>query len=166
MKRWFWRLFLLAVLVAAGIWVWRTFFPGQEQLILRQLTKLAQTACISPGESNFARIANAQKLTTFFTTNAEVIVNIPGRLDRTFTGQEELLEAAGGARAYLHSLKVEFIDPTITLDPDKTTAEVTATVRITMSGEGGPEVQEVKAELVRNSREWLIRRAETVKVLK
>lgn len=166
MKRWLWRLSLLALVAAVGIWIWRTYFPGQEELIRKQLVNLAQTACISPNESNLARIAKAQKLTTFFTTNAEVIVSLPGRLESTFSGRDQLLEAAASARAALSSLKVEFLDPSITLDPDQKSAVVTVTIRATLPGEGVPEVEEVKAELVRNSREWLIRRAETVKVLK
>ncbi len=166
MKRWLFRSLGLALLVAGGIWAWTFFFPGPEELIRGQLTRLAQTACIRRNESQLARLANAQSLVTFFTTDAEVVVSVPGRLDRTFNGRDELLEAAGGARASLTSLTVEFVDITVAVDPGGQTAQVTLTARANLPGESVPEVQQLKGEMKKVEGHWLLHRVETVRTLR
>ena len=161
--RWLVRLFLVGVLVGLGLWGWHRFFPGPDQQIRKRIAEFERYAGIGPTESNLARLANAQRLTTFFTTNAQVTIDLPGRFQGTFSGREQLLEAAGGARANLHSLIVEFLDVVVQVNPDKQTAIVTLTAKATMPGENVPEVQPLKAELQKVEGEWLINRAETVK---
>jgi hypothetical protein len=165
-KRWFLRLVLVAVLAAGAYWAWRFLFPNQEQLIRNELDSLAKAASITPGESPLARLAKAQGLTTYFTTNAQVVVDIPGRIERTLNGREELLEAAGGARASLHSLNVKLLDVQVLLGPDKQSADASMTLEATVPGESVPEVQQVKASLTKVGGEWLIQHAETVRVLR
>jgi hypothetical protein len=165
-KRWLFRVVLLAALVVGAFWAWHLLFPGPEQVIREQLTQLARVASVPANESQLGRMAGAQKLTTFFTTDAELVVDVPGRLQHTFSGRDELLEAAAGARGTLHSLTVEFFDLVITVAPDKQSAVVQLTAKATLPGENVPEVQRVKAEFKNNGGEWLIRRAETVKALR
>ena len=149
-----------------GFWAWHLFFPGPEQIIRKQLEQLARVASIGPNESQLGRAANAQKLTTFFTTDAELVVDVPGRLQHAFGGRDEIRDAALGAGATLRSLLVEFFDMVITLSPDKQTAVVQLTAKATMPGENIPEVQRIKAEFKIVNGEWLINRAETVKALR
>ena len=152
-KQWLFRIVLVVALAVLAFWAWHLLFPGPEQLIRKQLMQLS-------------RMASAQKLTTFFTPDTELVVDVPGRLERTFTGREEVLEAAAGVRTMLHSLMVEFFDLVITVAPDKQTAVVQLTAKATMPGESVPEVQRVKAEFKHSNGEWLISRAETVKALR
>ena len=111
-------------------------------------------------------MGNAQKLTMFFTTDAELVVDVPGRLQHTFNGRDEIRDAAAGVRVTLRSLSVEFFDMVITVEPDKQTAVAQLTAKATMPGENVPEVQRIKAEFKRVDGEWLINRAETVKALR
>lgn len=135
-------------------------------MIRKQLMKLSIVASVPPNESQLGHMASGQKLTTFFTPDTELVVDVPGRLQHTFNGREEVLEAAAGVRATLRSLSVEFFDLVITVAPDKQTAVVQMTAKATMPGESVPEVQRVKAEFKNSNGEWLISRAETVKALR
>jgi hypothetical protein len=165
-KRWLFRIVLLGTLAVVAFLAWHLLFPGPEQLIRKQLAQLSRVASIPPNESQLGHMASAQKLTTFFTPDTELVVDVPGRLQHTFNGREELLEATAGVRSTLRSLTVEFFDLVITLAPDKRTAVVQLTAKATMPGESVPEVQRVKAEFKNNNGEWLISRAETVKALR
>jgi hypothetical protein len=165
-KRWLLRTILIASVIVLGFWVWHVLFPGPEQRIRKQLTELARTATIGSNESQLGRVANAQKLTMFFTPDAELVVDVPGRLQHTFNGHDEIREAAVGTRAALRSLQVEFFDMVITVSPDKQTAVAQLTAKATMPGENVPEVQRIKAEFKSVNGEWLINRAETVKALR
>jgi hypothetical protein len=165
-KRWLLRAIILAGVIALGFWAWHLLFPGPEQVIRKQLLQLARSATIAPNESQLGRMGNAQKLTMFFTTDAELVVDVPGRLQHTFNGRDEIRDAAAGVRVTLRSLSVEFFDMVITVEPDKQTAVAQLTAKATMPGENVPEVQRIKAEFKRVDGEWLINRAETVKALR
>jgi ketosteroid isomerase-like protein len=165
-KRWLFRIILIAGVIALGFWGWHLFFPGPEQVIRKQLLQLARIATIAPNESQLGGMGNAQKLTMFFSTDAEVVVDVPGRLQHTFNGRDEIRDAAAGVRATLRSLSIEFFDMVVTVAPDKQTAVAQLTAKATMPGENVPEVQRIKAEFKKVDGEWLIHRAETVKALR
>ena len=165
MKKWIMRLAIVAVLVVAGFWVWRTFFPGPEEAIRKQLTGLAQAASFSGNEAPLARLANAQKMAGFFTTDVEVTVDIPGRSQQTFSGREEVMQAAVAARSTVSGLRVDFLDMIITVLPDGQSALVNLTARAKVPTEKDFYVQELKLSLKKVQGDWLIFRVETVKTL-
>ena len=165
-KRWLFRIILIAGVIAVGFWAWHWLFPGPEQVIRKQLLQLARFATIAANESQLGRMGNAQKLATFFTADAELVVDVPGRLQHTFNGRDEIRDAAVGVRATLRSLSVELFDMVVTVGPDNQTAVVQLTAKATMPGENVPEVQRIKAEFKKVDGEWLINRAETVKALR
>lgn len=165
-KQWLLRVVVVAALAGVAFWAWHLLFPGPERQIQKQLTQLSRAASIPPNESQLGHMAGAQKLTTFFTPDAELIVDVPGRLQHTFNGRDEILEAAAGTRAVLRSLTVEFFDLVITLAPDKQSATVQLTAKAAIPGENVPEVQRAKAEFKNSNGQWLISRAETVKALR
>ncbi len=159
------RFVLLATLVALGIWLWCVCFPGPEKIIRKRLTELARTASFSSGESDLARLAAAQNLAGFFATNVEVNIDVPGRVQHTLMGRDEIKEAALGARSTLSGLKVQFPDINITVAPDKQSAVADLTVEVNIAGERDSIVQEVKFTFQQTDGEWLITRIETVRTL-
>ncbi len=165
MKPWPARLLLLAALLAIGLWVWHTFFPNPEKLIRKRLAELAQAASFSSNESPLARLANAQKLTTFFTADVEATLDIPGRSHETFSGRDELLQRALGARSAVNGLSVELPDIQVIIAPDRHSAIVNLTAKARVPGEKDFYVQELRLNFRKIDREWLIRRLETVKSL-
>ncbi|SRR5258705_11508023 len=166
MKKWVVRGALLAALILAGIWGWRILFPGPEQVIRKQLNELAKLASFSGNEGPLAKLSNAQKLTTFCTSDVEITVEGPGRSQPTLSGREELLRTAAGIRSYVGSLKVEFLDTTVTVVPGQPIAFANLTLKVNASGDKDFLVQEVKFTFKKIDGDWLISRAETVKTLR
>ncbi len=164
MKAWSFRLLLLAVLLALGFWGWRILFPSPENVIRQRLGELAKTASFSSDQGLLATAWNASSLGEFFTLDAEITVDVPGS-QHTFTGRDELLQAAVSARKAVSNLTVKFPDIKVTLAPDKTSAVVYLTAQGKVSGEKDFFLQELRLRLTKVKRDWLIHRVETVKTL-
>jgi hypothetical protein len=165
MKHWLFRGVMLAALIAAGIWGWRVLFPGPEQVIRKRLTELARAASFRPDESPFAAWSNSQEVTTFCTSDVEITVEGPGHSPQTLNGREELLQAAAGVRSIVGSLKVEFLDTTVTVVPGKPIGFANLTAKGTVPGDKDFLVQELKFTFKKIDGHWLISRVETVKTL-
>jgi len=159
------RFILLAALVALGVWLWFVLFPGPEAVIRQRLTKLARTASFSAGEGNLARLAAAQDLAGFFATNVEVDINVPGRVQHTLVGRDEIKQAALGARSTLTGLKVTFPDINVAVAPGQQSAVADLTLEARIAGENDSIVQELKLTLQKTGDGWLITRVETVRTL-
>ena len=154
---------LIAAAVAAGIWLWTILFPSPEKVIRKQLSELARDASFSGNQSSLAGIAGAQKLANFFSTNAEVNLDVPGRDVQTLTGRDEIMQADAGARASLDGLKVEFPDVSVTVNSDKQSATADLAAKVQFAGSRDFDVQEMKFTLEKIDGKWLITRVETVR---
>jgi hypothetical protein len=159
------RLILLAALIAVGVWLWFVLFPSPEKIIKAKLAKLARTVSFSASEGNLARLASAQKVAGFFSTNVEVNINVPGHERQIFAGRDEITQAALGTRSALNSLAVKFPDVNVTVAPDKQSAVADVTLEATISGERDIIVQEMKFTFEKSDGKWLIKKIETVRVL-
>ncbi len=166
MRVWLSRLALLAVAAALCFWGWKRWFPGPDQVIRNQLQEVARLACIKPNEGQLVKLAKAQKLVSFFASDVQVVVDVPGRSLQTFNGREEIQQAAVGVRTMLSSLKIEFLDILVSVAPDRQSAVARLTATATIPGERLPEVQELKMDLVNTNHDWLINRVNTVKTLR
>jgi hypothetical protein len=162
--KWAFRGALAIIIIALGVWIWLTFFPGPEQAIRKRLAEVAQLASFAGNEGQLAKVANAQKLTSFFTPDVEISVDVP-ELRQKFAGQDDLLKAAMAVRTYLSSLKVELLDINITFGPGKTSAIANLTLKVRANGDRDFTPQELKFTLKKVKGEWLIRQAETVRTL-
>jgi hypothetical protein len=164
-KQWVVRVLLLAAVLGLGIWAWQYFFPGPEKAVRKRLDELARIASIAPNEAPAARMLNAQKLTTFFSSDVKITVELSSHGQQVFNGIDELRGAAMAARSTLTALKVEFPDINVTIGPDKRTAFVELTARGVVPGDKEIYVQELKATFKKIEGDWLIVRVETVKTL-
>jgi hypothetical protein len=166
MRVWLVRLVLLGVIAAAGIWAWHWLFPSPEQAIRNELKQVAAAASVAPNEGQLARLANTQKLVGFFSPDVQINVDLPGRASQSFSGRDELQQAALGARSFLGSLKVRFLDVSVIVAPDRQSAEAHLTATATLPGEKLPEVQELRIHFRKVDRAWPIDRVDTVKTLR
>jgi hypothetical protein len=162
--KWAFRGALAVIIVAVAVWAWLTFFPGPEHAIRKRLGEVAQLASFSGREGELAIPINAQKLTSFFTPDAEISVDVP-ELRQKFSGQDQLFKAAMAVRSTLLSLKVEMLDINITFAPDKTSAVANVTLKVRANGDRDFVPQEVKFTLKKVKGQWLIQEAETVRTL-
>lgn len=156
---------LAAALVALGVWLWFVLFPSPEKVIRKRLTELARTVSFSPNEGNLARLADAQNLAFFFSTNVEVDIDVPGRVQHHLLGREDITQAALASRSAVSGLNVKFPDIVVTVTPDKQSAVADLTVEVNVSGEHDPIVQEMKFTLQKTDGKWLVTHIETVHTL-
>jgi hypothetical protein len=166
MRDWFVRLVFLGAMGAAVFWGWERFFPSPEHVIRKRLSELATAASISANEAPLTKLVKAQKLSSLFANDAQVVVDIPGRSIQTFNGRDEIQQAAIGVRAMLSPLKVEFVDVAVALAADKRSALAHLTATADLPGEKVPEVEELEIGLVKVERDWLINKIQTVKTLR
>jgi hypothetical protein len=161
----FFRVVLLAALVALGVWLWTIFFPSPEKIIRRRLDEVAGHVSFTPSESNLARLANARSLADYFATNVEVNINTREGEHQNFVGRDQITQAALAARSALGSLNVKFLDVDVTVAPNKRSATADLTVDANVSGQPNAVVQEVKISLKKTGGQWLIIRVATVRIL-
>ena len=165
MRAWFWRAVAAVVLLALGIWIWSVLFPSPERIIRKRLNELAKSASFGGNESPLAAFANSQNVAGFFTAEIEMKVDVPGRSQQILSGRETLLQTIMHARSALGGLNVEFYDITVTVTPDKSSAEANLTLKARVAGERDIIIQELKIWLNKAEGNWRIYRLETIKTL-
>src|SRR6266850_603959 len=163
--KWAFRGALAVILIALGIWIWVTLFPGPEQAIRKRLAELAHLGSFASNEGALAKGLNTQQLAGFFTPDLEVSVDVAGLQRVKLSGRDNLLTAAMAVRGNLSNLKVDLLDINMTFSPDKTTAIVSLTLKVQANGERDFTPQEMKFTMKKVNGEWLIREAQTVKTL-
>jgi hypothetical protein len=159
------RVLSVAALVAVGVWLWTVLFPSPEKVIRQRLATVAKRASFTADESALARLADAESLAGYFSTNVEIDLDVPGRFQLTITGRDEVTQHAAAADSMVSSLSVEFLDVTVTLGPDKQSAVADFTVEARVGGEPDLIVQEMKFTLRKIDGQWLITRVETIRTL-
>lgn len=163
--KWALRLLLLAGLLAAGFWLYTIFFPGPEKLIRKRLERVAELASITPGQGLLSRGASIQELANCFDSQIEITINWRGHSEHSLAGRDEIIEAAKLAHGRFKSLQFEFLDMNVLLAPDKQSATVNLTAKVTSSEDRDFQVQELKITLKKVNGEWLIFQIETVRTL-
>jgi hypothetical protein len=156
------RLVLALAVGAFAVWLWLALFPSPEKVIARQFEKLARAASVRPGEGYLPRLIGAQTAAGYCATNVEISVDLPGLRQQTTISRDDIVQAmltprlAGG-------LTVKFPDITVTVGPDKETAEADITLEARAPGEQDMLAQAMKCTLRKIGGKWLITRVQTVR---
>ena len=167
MKQWLKRIILLAALAALGYWGWSLLFPNPEKVIRKQLKALAREVSFGPNQGLVSTAWKATSLSTFFTTNVEVVIDVPGS-EQNIRGLDTLKGAALYARQTLRSLQIELPDINVTVQPGSETATVNLTARgvaISRNDHREDYIQELRLCLIKVKGEWLVREIVTVRTL-
>jgi hypothetical protein len=159
------RVVLLAVFAALAFWLWTILFPNPEKIIRRRLEEVAKHASFTADESSLTRLAGAQSLAGYFSTNAEINLNSLEEGQYDFIGRDQITQAALAAGSVLGSLSVKFLDVSVSLAPNKQSATADLTVDANVSGQPNTIVNEVKITLRKISGQWFITRVETIRTL-
>jgi hypothetical protein len=157
---------LILLIIALGVGVWQFLFPSPQRAIRRNLTELARCGSVAAVEGPVAQLMNAQKVTTYFTSDVQIMVEVPGMSAHTLEGQDDLLKAATYARQHFPGLQVQFPDVNVAVQPDKTSAVADVAIRGKTPNDSGFLVQELRLQFRKTGRQWLIQRVETVKTLR
>lgn len=164
MQKSFRVILLVVAIIILGFFAWHRLFPNPEEVIRARLKKLAETASFEPKDGTIRRALKASSVPEFFTTNVEIVVDVPGGRTQTLSGRAEIQQAATGAAQTLRGLKTEFLDINVKLGSDKQTAVANLTGKFTPQGYDFI-VQEMNFMLRKVDGKWLIYRIETVKTL-
>jgi hypothetical protein len=156
---------LIAAVIGLAVWLWGVLFPSPEKVVRSRLNALAKAISFSSSGGALGKAYDAQKAANFFTTDVDVDLNVAGYDSISLHGRDEVLHVALAARSRLSSLKVEFPDMNITIDPGGETAKVNLTAKATMPGEKDISAQEFNFMLKKVDGKWLIYKVETVKTL-
>ena len=159
------RLVLLAAFIAAGVWLWTILFPGPEKIVRKRLAQVAAEASFKSGENPLFIAARSEALAGFFSTNAEINLNLPEHGPLNLTGRAEITQAAAAARGAAGSLKVEFPDLSVTVAPDKLSAVADVVVQVQAGGDKDFRVLEMKFTFQKIGGDWLITRVETIRTV-
>ena len=156
-----------AVLLAAGVyWVYRLVFPPDRVVIRRQLQELAQdVSSRGEGASPLAALAGVNRLLGYFTGDVEIrLGDIPGARNRIIQGRDELRELVAGSRASSRSMSARLQEVYIErIEAGQALVQIIVAVRV--DGDEIDYIQELRLEMVKEGRSWLIRRVEPVAAL-
>jgi hypothetical protein len=162
----FFRLCLVAILVALGCWLWTVCFPSPEKVIRKRIAKVARLASFNSNEGMIAKAANANELAGCFSVDAEIAVDLPGEAEGSISGRGEISRLAMAARSSAKGMNVKLLDPNIKLSADRTEATVDLTGEASVPGQRDLFVQELKFFFRKIEGDWLMVRVETVRTLK
>ena len=158
------RVVIVAALIGLAYWGWRALFPGPEKIIRSRVRALAKTASMEPSDGMAVRGYKIFSISDFFTEDVVFKLAVKGYEPMTLDGREEVSTAAKQL-SQMSGVKIEFLDANVTLDPDKQTAIVDLTAKITIHGEQDFYVQELNFMFRKVEGKWMIYRVETVRTL-
>lgn len=159
------RLLVFAALAGLAVWLYFILFPSAEKQVRKHLLETATAASFVANEGPLAQAGNIASFAGCFADPVQVKVSVIGGEHEASLGRDELLQIAAHARNQFGSLKVQFLDITVTVATDKVNADADLTVRGSIPGDANYLVQEMKFTLRKLNGHWLITRVETVKVL-
>lgn len=159
------RVAVLAILIGLGVWLWIYLHPTPEVAIRRRLAEVAKTVSFSGKEGMVSRAARSQKFADFFSKEVSLHIDLPEGTQHEAASRDDIAKTYLWLRWNYRSLKVDFLDPNITLGSDKKSAILEVTVKAETSSEKYFIVQELRLTLREVEGEWLILRVETIKTL-
>ena len=159
------KITIALLVVAIGIWVGVHHGSSEERRVKRPFHLLAKWVSKEPGETTFAMARKTQSLGKLFVENCGFKASII-----SFSGHyspAEISSYAAQARLQFSELSLKFYDFRVEF-PEKETATVTVTARVTgtsRNGEPIDEVQELRCLLKKTEGEWLFTDCAVIEVL-
>jgi hypothetical protein len=150
---------IFAALAAAIVFaVYSVFFPPAEKVIAKRIRGLGEAISARPG-GNIGKVANVSKIGSYFHPEVRIALQGFGREVASISGRGELEQAALAARNTVGSVAVKFYNLSILVGPSKTNATVTLTALVNINDQPDPAMQEIRFEMEKAGRQWLIRTA-------
>ena len=166
MKNWFSKI-VYTLLIGGILWFsWGFFFPSEINKICKRLNSLAACLSFSSSGSYVMRMAAADSVRDFFSTN--IVVNLDGVHARAeyISGRAEVMSILTTARTYLKELNVKFEDPQVEIDESKTHAVMEVLTRITLDENRRDKIyQLIRMNWIKEGDKWRVERVDTLKML-
>ena len=159
----------IAAVLAACVWGWYAWRPGDERAIRRQLDRLVDTVNEELPEqaTGVGSMARAAQVGTFFTD--DVVVDL-GQGFAPMQGRETIIAMAARLPAGAASYTLRFDDVAVTVDPAASVADVrlaaTLTGRHEPAGERTVDARELQLAMRKMDSVWRIARVAAVDALR
>jgi hypothetical protein len=158
------RIVLVIAIAFAGMAGYR-WWASPERQIRRVLDDVASRLSHDRPATGLGAVAEAAGLQEHL---APDVVVEAGQPFPPLTGRDAAMSAAVGVRTAVGALKVEFVDVTVTLGGDGTTAVVDCTASATIGDRAGQQridAREIVMTFRHTAGRWIIERAAAVNVL-
>lgn len=159
-----WIYGLCALLLVAGLVVWRTY-DRDTRRINQRLDRLAQVVEKRSGEGHLSTLAKSQELVNFFTPEATLHLSpvLPGVISR-----RDLSSLFYQVHSRLERLTFTLSDRTLHVDRAAGVATQRVTVRgsANLGGQTEWHVHEFSINWIKQDGEWFIERAEIVQAIR
>jgi hypothetical protein len=143
---------LLAIMVAAIAY---RYWPSDEREIRRHVSNLAEALTVPAGETEVARLTRVAALREYFAPDVRIRIGAEEIVSR-----DALMAAIGRLPAPPGGVTVEFVDVTVMLAEDHSSADVTLTAKIAstdrQTGEKTLDVQGIEAQMRDTEGDWVI----------
>ena len=147
--------------MALLVWIAFKLFPNDERLIRKRLAAIAEQASIRPNESPLVRVAKASRMVDFFTTDVSIHIE---ELEVSVNDRNDLREAVIAARANLREADVQFVDVHVRFPEGKDSAIAYLSAIARLEGQTNAFGRELKINLRKMNRDWLVSRVESISV--
>lgn len=157
-----WAAAAIVALALGGAWTW---WNGPERQIRRTLNTLADGLSHDEVASPLGAVSAVAEMQPLLADG--VVVEPGGRLD-AIRGRSAVLAAAARMRTAVPALRLEFVDVTVTLGEDGTSAAVAGTVSAEITDRAGQrrtDAREFTAEMRRVEGRWIVASARTIDAL-
>jgi hypothetical protein len=157
------------LVVLIGILVVFYLSPSEEKRVRKRFDLLSQSIAKEPGEDLLSMANRVKNIGRLFAENCEF--KIEGDPFYAFSGNYSREEVSGYAlrgRTFFSNLSLKFHDLKVEF-PEKGTAKVNLTARLTgksTAGENVDEVRELLCVLMKIEKKWLFSQLEVVQVLR
>jgi len=155
--------------VLAGLLAVYYLLPSEEKKVRKRFDLLAQYVSKEPGEDLFSMANRVKNIGSLFSDPSEF--KVEGDPFYSFSGtysRDEVSAYALRGRSYFSKLSLKFHDLKIEF-PERDTASVSFTARLTGKSTGGEAVdepREMRSVLKKTEKNWLFSGFEVVEVLK
>jgi hypothetical protein len=143
---------LLAIMVAGIAY---RYWPSDEREIRRHLSNLAEALSVPGAETELARVTRIAAMREYFAPDVRIRVG-----SEQIVSREALMAAIGRLTPPPAGIAVEFVDVTVTLAEDHSSADVTLTAKIAstdrQSGEKTLDVQGAAVTMRDAEGDWVI----------
>jgi hypothetical protein len=148
--------------VALLVWFGWNWLPNDQHAISKRMASLAEAASIKPADSGLARLAYADRLAGFFTTNATLNLEGLSTDFPTISTRSDLREAAMAIRMSLRQAQFKVADLVVTFPGEKRKAKAYVVITGHINQETNRFGQAFRMELRKVEGRWLIDKLKTV----
>jgi hypothetical protein len=135
------------------------YWPSDERVIRRHLVHLAEVLSATPGENEVVHLTRAAALREYFAPDVRITLG-----GQEITSRDALLGFLSRWKPPRGGFSVEFVDETVTLAEDHSTAQVALTAKLVsknvQTGQSAVDAREVALRMAKVDRDWVITNAE------